>query len=53
MSFYPIHEYQGIDDTWRRISKPELSLEKNIIIGTFVQEFLTVLTVCTVYQKLT
>ena len=31
MSFYPSHKYQGAENTWRRMSKSELSLVKNII----------------------
>ena len=49
MSFYPSHGYQGTEDTWYEISKPELSLEMKIttghVIRKFVQTFLTAVTV--------
>ena len=33
MSLYDSFGYQGTEDTWRRIYKPELSLEKEIMSG--------------------
>ena len=39
MSLYPSHEYQGTDDTWRRISKPELGKTEKIEFQLRLHDF--------------